>query len=170
MQIPNVKYLQTETGQYACFYQENHTIFCRISTKSGWSAPTSVATHVLPLFSLCQYDRHTYLLYTTEAGELILCASGDLSHWEPRTLYQNAGTGSVKYFMIPQKDTFHVVYHVPTEQGGIHSLMYSSFRQGQWQTPYCIDRFLPLPQEIFRARRLGNEHIILYYRSGRNTI
>ncbi len=170
MQIPNVKYLQTETGQYACFYQENRTIFYRTSTETGWSTPISAATHVLPMFSLCQYDRHTYLLYTTEAGELVLSASADLSHWTPRTLYHNAGTSPVKYFMIPQKDAFHVIYHTPAEQNGVQNLMYSVFRQGQWQTPYCIDCFLPLQQEIFRARRLGNDHIILYYRSGRNTI
>lgn len=50
------------------------------------------------------------------------------------------------------------------------SLVYSVFRNGQWEKPYQIDRFLSLKQTPFLARRLSDAHIILYYRTGRNVL
>ncbi|MDO4530711.1 MAG: hypothetical protein Q4C06_01910 [Bacillota bacterium] len=48
--------------------------------------------------------------------------------------------------------------------------MYSVFRNGKWDTPYQIDRFLPMPGTPFLARRLSRAHIILYYRTGRTVL
>lgn len=79
-------------------------------------------------------------------------------------------TGRTKFFLLPSETAFHVVYHLPTESTGIDSLVYTSFQDGQWEKPYQIDRFLPMGRVPFFARRLSREHIILYYRTGKNVL
>ena len=74
------------------------------------------------------------------------------------------------FSLLPTKEAFHIIYHLPTEATGVDSLVYSVFRNGQWEKPYQIDRFLPLKQTPFLARRLSDAHIILYYRTGRNVL
>ncbi|MBR6542607.1 MAG: hypothetical protein IKT73_05315, partial [Anaerotignum sp.] len=65
---------------------------------------------------------------------------------------------------------FHMIWHIPTESTHTDALVYSAFREGKWEKPYQIDRFLPMQKVPFFARRLSQEHIILYYRTGRNII
>ena len=79
-------------------------------------------------------------------------------------------TEHTKFFLLPTQEAFHIIYHLPTEATGIDSLVYSVFRNGQWEKPYQIDRFMPMKQTPFLARRLGDAHIILYYRTGRNIL
>lgn len=171
MQNPNVKYLKTPQGDIAVFSLEHHRLWCRRQTTDGRYTPFCIAEGV-SAFALCQYDSYTYLLYPTTDGRLILSASADLMQWEPRPLWQ---AGDKRWqntycFMAPQKDAFHLFYAVSQPQSGNGIIEYSLFQKGQWQAPYQIDHFLPLPGAPFLGRRLGENHLILYYRSHRSTI
>ncbi len=171
MQNPHVKYLKTKKGYYYLFYYEHGNIFCRSYTTDGWAAPQKIAEKTAPVFSLCQYDDTAYLLYSGGEGQLYLASSQDLSKWEHRPMMNGThNTGNTKFFLLPAEDAFHVIYHLPTEATGIDSLVYTSFREGQWEKPYQIDRFLPFGKTPFFARRLSREHIILYYRTGKNVL
>lgn len=169
MQTPYLKFLHTQKGSRAVFHQENGRIFCRVLSGSA-AAPILIAENTLPRFSLCCYRDHTYLLYTTQQGEVILSASPDLYRWEPRLLFHQENRHPVTYFMVPQPDALHLIYHQPMGNNGIHALMYTVYRQGQCQKPYCIDHFLPSPPAGFQAKRLSENHLILYYRSAKTTL
>ncbi|MGN0136571.1 hypothetical protein [Anaerotignum sp.] len=171
MQNPHVKYLKTKKGYFYLFYYEQGSIFCRSFSYDGWTVPQKIAERVTPAFSLCQYEDTVYLLYAAGDGQLSLASSSDFSQWEHRPImlgHQN--TGNTKYFLLPSEDAFHIIYHLPTESTNIDSLVYSTFRNGQWGKPYQIDRFMPMQKTPFLARRLSKEHIILYYRTGRNVL
>ena len=170
MQTPYLKFLQTKKGLRAVFQQENGRLLCRIFQGQTTDVPILIAENTLPYFSLCSYREYTYLLYTSAQGEVILSASKDLYRWEPRTLFRQERPAPTYYFMAPQQDALHLIYHQPMGNTGLHSLMYTVFQQGQCQKPYCIDHFLPSPPEIFRAKRLGENHLILYYRSAKTTL
>ena len=75
-----------------------------------------------------------------------------------------------RFFLLPTENAFHMIWHMPTESTHTDALVYSAFREGKWEKPYQIDRFLPMQKVPFFARRLSQEHIILYYRTGRNII
>ncbi|MBM6830165.1 hypothetical protein H9X85_11290 [Anaerotignum lactatifermentans] len=169
MQTPYLKFLHTPKGSDAVFYQEKDRIFCRILHGQA-AAPLLLAEHTLPRFSLCRYRDYTYLLYTTQQGEVTLSASPDLYRWEPRVLFRQESRQPISYFMVPQQDALHLIYHQPIGNTGIHGLMYTVYRQGQCQKPYCIDHFLPSPSIIFQAKRLSENHLILYYRSAKTTL
>ena len=163
MQNPNVKYLKTPQGDIAVFSLEHNRLWCRRQTADGRYTPFCIAEGVSAFF-LCQYESYTYLLYPTTDGRLILSASSDLMQWEPRPLWQ---AGDKRWqntycFMAPQKDAFHLFYGVSQPQSGNHILEYALFQKGQWQPPYQIDHFLPLPGAPFLGRRLGENHVILY--------
>ncbi|MBR4016031.1 MAG: hypothetical protein IKI88_07540 [Anaerotignum sp.] len=171
MQNPHVKYLKTKNGYFYLFYYEQGNIFCRCYAANGWTAPQRIAEKTFPVFSLCQYQDTVYLLYSGDGGQLYLASSVDFSQWEHRPMMTGTHhTGQTKFFILPTEDAFHVVYHLPTESTGVDSLVYTSFREGQWEKPYQIDRFLPMHQTPFFARRLSREHVIFYYRTGRNVI
>lgn len=167
MQTPFTKFLQTKSGVCAVFQQENGNIFCRILQGNEPGNSILLAEKTRPYFSLCRYQDYTYLLFVTQNGELTLSASADLCHWEPRILQQQSSLGTGNYFMIPQQDAFHLIYHKPIYPNGIHALLYAVFRQGTWQKPYCLDHFLPMPNIAFQAKRLKENHVILYYPSGK---
>lgn len=171
MQNPNVKYLKTPQGDIAVFSLEHNRLWCRRQTSDGRYTPFCIAEGV-SAFSLCQYESYTYLLYPTTDGRLILSASSDLMQWEPRPLWQASDKRwqNTYCFMAPQKDAFHLFYGVSQPQSGNHVLEYALFQKGQWQPPYQIDHFLPLPGAPFLGRRLGENHVILYYRSHHSTI
>ena len=100
-----------------------------------------------------------------------MATSQDLSNWKHRTMMEESRSKTnTKFFLLPTENTFHVIYHLPTETTGIDALYHTVFRKGQWEKPYQIDRFIPMPQTPFLARRLSREHIILYYRTGRNVL
>lgn len=171
MQNPHVKYLKTKNGFFYLFYAEQGNIFCRSFSHDGWTVPQKIAERTAPVFSLCQYEDVTYLLYSSGEGQLFLASSGDLSHWEHRPMMSGTqNTERTKFFLLPDRDAFHIIYHLPTESTGVDSLVYSVFREGKWEKPYQIDRFLPMQKTPFLARRLSREHIILYYRTGRNVL
>lgn len=171
MQNPHVKYLKTKNGTFYLFYAEQGNIFCRSFSHDGWTVPQKIAERTTPIFSLCQYEDMTYLLYSSGEGQLFLASSADLSHWEHRPMMSGAqNTERTKFFLLPDRDAFHVIYHLPTESTGVDSLVYSVFREGQWEKPYQIDRFLPMQKTPFLARRLSREHIILYYRTRKNVL
>lgn len=171
MQNPHVKYLKTKKGYFYLFYSEHGNIFSRGYTAEGWTAPQKIAEKTAPVFSLCQYGDLVYLLYSSGEGQLFLASSKDCSQWEHRPMMSGSHqTGRTKFFLLPSETAFHVVYHLPTESTGVDSLVYTSFQDGQWEKPYQIDRFLPMGRTPFFARRLSREHIILYYRTGKNVL
>ncbi len=171
MQNPRIKYLKTATGYFAVFYMEQNRIYCRRETMEGWDAPKCIAEGVAA-FSLCTYEGYTYLLYPTTDGRLLLSASADLLRWNIRTLWNEGGRQWQQdgCFMIPKKDMLHVIYPQKDEINGTAALQYAVFHEGKWQMPYRMDGILTLPGTPFLAKRLGENHIILYYRSQRNTI
>lgn len=172
MQNPHVKYLKTKNGYFYLFYVEQGSLFCRGCTAEGWHAPQRIAEKATPFFSLCQYKDTVHLLYSVGEGQLFLASSADLANWEHRPM-AGLPTGSganTKFFLLPTPEAFHAVYHQPTESTGIDALVYTAFRNGQWEKPYQIDRFMPMPKTPFLARQLNRAHIILYYRTGRNVL
>jgi len=170
MQNPHVKYLKTKNA-FHIFYYEQGSILCRHFASEAWTAPQKVAEKTAPVFSLCQYNDKTHLLYSNIDGQLFLASSADFSKWEHRSMAEELhSTGNTKFFLLQTEDTFHLIYHQPTETTGIDALLYTCFRKGKWEKPYQIDRFLPLQKMPFFARRLSKEHIILYYRTGRNVL
>lgn len=170
MQNPHVKYLKTKNA-FHLFYYEQGSILCRHYAAEGWTAPQKIAEKTAPIFSLCQYDEKAHLLYSNIDGQLFMASSADFAQWEHHPMAEELNTGvNTKFFLLPTEDTFHIIYHKPTESTGIDSLVYTALRNGHWEKPYQIDRFMPLQRTPFLARRLSKEHIILYYRTGRNVL
>jgi len=170
MQNPHVKYLKTKNTFYL-FYYEHGSILCRHYAEEKWTAPQKIAEKTAPHFSLCQYNEKAHLLYSNIEGQLFMASSADFTQWEHTPMTEEWKTGShTKFFLLPADDAFHLIWHRPTESTGIDSLVYTVFRNGRWEKPYQIDRFIPMPKTPFLARRLNKEHIILYYRTGRNVI
>ncbi len=171
MQNPYVKYCKT-AQTFALFYMQNNSIYCRTQTLDGWCTPYCVAEGVTS-FSVCYYDAYIYLLYPTTDGRLILSASMDFIQWQECPLWQSTNNQrwqNTDFFIIPKKDTFHVIYAKTKDINGISILHHTNFQKGQWQSPYQIDHFLPMAGTPFQARRLQENHIILYYRQQRNII
>lgn len=169
MQNPNVKYLKMPNGYFCLFYHENNTLLLRTHTNAGWSSPQTLAERTTPTFSICHFKDVCHVLYSTMEGNLFMASSRDFTNWDHRPMMGGApSSGKTKFFMIPNEETFHVIYHLPTESTGVDSLVYTAFRNGQWEKPYQIDRFMPFGKTIFLARRISKEHIILYYRTSRN--
>ena len=170
MQNPHVKYLKTKNA-FSLFYYEHGSILCRHYMEEKWSSPQKVAEKTAPVFSLCQYKEKAHLLYSNIEGQLFLASSDDLHHWEHRSMTEELyASTNAKFFLLPSDGTFHMIYHQPTETTGIDALVYTSWKNGKWEKPYQIDRFLPMSKTPFLARRLSREHIILYYRTGRNVL
>ena len=136
MQNPHVKYLKTQKGHLYLFYYEQGNIFCRSYTANGWSIPQRIAEKTAPLFSLCEYENTAYLLYSAAEGHLFLATSQDLSQWEHRPLLDGIRSNErTKFFLLPTEDSFHLIYHLPTEATGIDSLVYffiSFFTSKNW--------------------------------------
>ena len=170
MQNPHVKYLKTKNAFYL-FYYEQGSILCRYYATEGWTLPQKIAEKTAPIFSLCQYREKTHLLYTNVNGQLFMASTDDFSQWDHHSMAEELkSSGNTKFFLLPTEDTFHLIYHQPTESTGIDALVYTSFQNGKWEKPYQIDRFMPMQKTPFLSRRLSKEHIILYYRTGRNII
>lgn len=170
MQNPNVKYLKMPNGYFCLFYRQSNILFFRSNTSTGWSTPQILAERIGSTYSVCQYGEVCYVLYTTAGGTLNIASSKDFVNWEHEPLNGMTITSSnPKFFIVPTENTLHIIYHLPTEAKGIDSLVYCAFRNGRWETPSQIDRFIPFGRTIFLARRLSKEHIILYYRTARNT-
>lgn len=170
MQNPHVKYLKTKNTFYL-FYYEQGSILCRHYAAEGWTTPRKIAEKTAPIFSLCQYRDKAHLLYSNIDGQLFMASSADLSQWEHHPMAKELkSTGNTKFFLLPTDDAFHLIYHQPTESTGIDAFVYTAFRNGKWEKPYQIDRFMPMQKTPFLARRLSKEHIILYYRTGRNIV
>ncbi|WP_317856231.1 hypothetical protein [Chakrabartyella piscis] len=170
MQNPQIKYVRGSNGLLFIFYLENQSIYMELCYGKQPIPRQMVGENVVQLFSLCQYQDMVYLLYATNEGTLILASSKDFTNWKYRVIMEEVPHGGrTKFFMVPMEDAFHIVYHMPTESTGVHSLVYTVFRGGEWEKPYQIDRFLYGEQVPFFARRLGREHIVLYYRTARTT-
>ncbi len=170
MQNPQIKYVRGNNGLLFVFYLENQTIYMELCHGKQPIPRKAVGENVAQMFSLCQYQEMVYLLFATNDGSLMLASTKDFSNWKHRVIMEDVPYGGrTKFFMIPMEDAFHVVYHMPTESTGVHSLVYTVFREGVWEKPYQIDRFLYGEQVPFFARRLSREHIVLYYRTARNT-
>lgn len=170
MQNPNVKYLKMPSGFFCLFYRQSNILFFRTNTSTGWSTPQILAERIGSTFSVCQYGEVCYVLYTTAGGTLNIASSKDFVNWEHEPLNGiTISSSNPKFFIVPTENTLHIIYHLPTEAKGIDSLVYCAFRNGRWETPSQIDRFIPFGRTIFLARRLSKEHIILYYRTARNT-
>lgn len=170
MQNPHVKYLK-QKNSFHLFYYEHGNILCRHYTAEVWSAPQKIAEKAAPVFSLCQYQETAHLLYSNREGQLFLASSANLTQWEHHSMAEEVrAANNAKFFLLPTENTLHLIYHRPTESTGIDALLYTSLRNGKWEKPYQIDRFLPMPKTSFLARRLSSEHIILYYRTARNVI
>ena len=170
MQNPHVKYLKTKNG-FHLFYYEHGSILCRHFAEEIWSKAEKITESASPIFSLCQYREKAHLLYSNADGQLFIASSNDLNQWEHSPITADIkNSGNTKFFLLPSEDAFHLIYHQPTESTGIDALVYTVFRNGKWEKPYQIDRFLPMQKTPFLARRLQKNHIILYYRTGRNVL
>ena len=170
MQNPHVKYLKTKNA-FFLFYYEQGSILCRHYAGENWTAPQKIAEKTAPVFSLCQYEEKAHLLYSNIDGQLFMATSTDLTQWEHLPMAEKLrANGNTKFFLLPSDNTFHLIYHQPTESTGVDSLLYTAFREGKWETPYQIDRFMPMQKTPFLSRRLSKDHIILYYRTGRNIL
>ena len=170
MQNPHVKYLKTKNA-FSLFYYEQGSILCRHHTAEGWTSPKKIAERTAPIFSLCQYKEKAHLLYSNIDGQLYVASSADLDQWEHSPMSEELrSNGNTKFFLLPTENAFHLIYHQPTESTGVDALLYTVFRNGKWEKPYQIDRFLPMQKIPFLARRLSKEHLILYYRTGRNVL
>jgi len=170
MQNPNVKYLKMPNGYFCLFYRQSNILFFQSNTSTGWSTPQILAERIGSTFSVCQFGEVCYVLYTTIGGTLNIASSKDFVNWEHEPLNgMTINSSNLKFFIVPTENALHIIYHLPTEAKGIDSLVYCSFRNGRWETPTQIDRFIPFGKTIFLARRLSKEHIILYYRTARNT-
>ena len=75
MQNPHVKYLKTKKGIFYLFYYEQGNILCRHYAESGWTLPQKIAEKAAPIFSLCQYEDMSYLLYSNHIGQLYMASS-----------------------------------------------------------------------------------------------
>lgn len=151
------------------FYYENSNLLVRTYLNAGWSGPQILAEHTTSTFSICHFNETCYVLYSTMEGNLFMASTKDFENWDHRPMMGGApNSGKTKFFMIPNEDTFHVIYHLPTESTSMDYLVYTAFRNGQWEKPYQIDRFIPFGKSVFFARRLSKDHIIVYYRTSRN--
>lgn len=171
MQSTNIKYLMTKKLDLFLFFHEGSTLFYKIQTPSGWSQPQVLAEHTGSAFSVSHFDSIIYVLYSTIEGNLVLAKTTDMSYWEKKQLISDKqNLSQTKIFFLPEQTEFHMVYHLPTETTGVHWLVYAAYKDGKWEKPYRIDRFLPFPGEPFFVGRITRNHIILYYRSARNVI
>lgn len=170
MQNPNVKYLKMPNGNFYLFYHENNTLFLQVYAGATQTQPVALANRAAPCFSVCRYAEICYVLYSTLEGNLFIASSSGHTGWDHRPVMLEAShAGKTKFFLLPTEDSFHMIYHQPTESTGIDSLVYTAFKNGQWEKPYQIDRFMPFGKTPYLARRLSRDHIILYYRTGRAT-
>ena len=171
MQSPNIKYFQGRNQDLYLFFHEASTLYYKILTPGGWSQPQILAERTGPMFSVAYYDNETYVLYSTLNGVLMLAKTSDFNRWEQRQLMaEKKDLSRTKFLMSPDQNAFHMIYHLPTENTGVHSLIYASFRNGQWENSYQVDRFLPFSGEPYLTGRVNHNHIILYYRTARNVI
>lgn len=170
MQNPHVKYLKTKNAFYL-FYYEQGNIYCRHYAEEKWMPPYPIAERTAPVFSLCQYKEIAHLLYANNDGQLFMASSMDLKQWKHLPVAEEIQTkGNTHFFLLPTENAIHLIYHQPTESTGIDILVYNVYQNGKWEKPYQIDRFMPMQQVPFLARRLSKEHIILYYRTGKNVL
>lgn len=171
MQNPNVKYLKMPNGYFCLFYRENNILFLRTNTSTDWSSPQILAERTGTTFSICQFGEVCYVLYSSMEGNLYIASSIDFVNWEHKPLMgiTTNYSSKPKFFMVPTEDALHMIYHLPTETKGIESLVYTALRNGRWEPPTQIDRFIPFGRTAFFARRLSKDHIILYYRISRNS-
>ena len=106
MQNPYVKYLKTKNGYFYLFYYEHGNIFCRSFSHDGWTVPQKIAEKASPVFSVCQYEAITYLLYSGGEGQLYLASSADFASWEhlphrPHKVFPSAKQGGLPYYLPP---------------------------------------------------------------------
>ncbi len=171
MQIPYVKYLKTKNQDTLLVYFERNTLFFKIGTQSGWSHPQIIADQVNPSFALSQYNDEIFILYSTRLGELYIIRTKDFVQWDRKQIsIEKRDLSQTKFFMIPDQNLLHLFYHLPTETTGVHALIYTVFRNGKWEKPCQIDRFLPFGQTPFLTGKRHQKHILLYYRTARNII
>ena len=170
MQNPNVKYLKMSNGYFCVFYRENNALFFKTNMNNGWSSPQILAERMGSTFSICQHGQAYYVLYCSLEGNLYIITTQDFVNWEHKALPPNTSCANAsRFFLVPDEESLHLIYSLPTETRGVESLVYISYSNGQWEKPYPIDRFIPFGRTSFLARRLRKEHIILYYRTARST-
>ena len=102
MQNPYVKYLKTKNGYFYLFYYEHGNIFCRSFSHDGWTVPQKIAEKASPVFSVCQYEAITYLLYSGGEGQLYLASSADFASWEHRPLRNGTSPPTAQGFSFCQ--------------------------------------------------------------------
>lgn len=171
MQTAHVKYVKTKNQTLFLFYHENNTLYYKMISPNGNTHPQPLAENISPFFSVSDYENEVFVLYSSNNGDLTLAKTTDYIHWDKNQLMHNKKElCQTKFLMVPDQANFHIIYHLPTETTGIHSLVYASFQNGKWEQPYRIDRFLPFAQVPFFTGRINQHHIILYYRTARNVI
>ncbi len=171
MQIPYVKYLKTKNQDTLLVYFERNALFFKIGTNSGWSHAQMIADEVNPSFALSYYNGEAFLLYSTRLGELYIVRTSDFVKWDRKQIsIEKKDLSQTKFFMTTDQSALHLFYHLPTETAGVHALIYTVFRNGKWEKPCQIDRFLPFGQTPFLTGKRNPRHIMLYYRSARNVV
>ena len=166
MQIPYVKYLKTKNQDTLLVYFERNALFFKIGTNSGWSHAQMIADEVNPSFALSYYNGEAFLLYSTRLGELYIVRTSDFVKWDRKQIsIEKKDLSQTKFFMTTDQSALHLFYHLPTETAGVHALIYTVFRNGKWEKPCQIDRFLPFGQTPFLTGKRNPRHIMLYYRS-----
>ena len=171
MQIPYVKYLKTKNQDTLIVYFERNALFFKVGTNSGWSHSQMIADEVNPSFALSYYNGEVFLLYSTRLGELYIVKTADFIQWDRKQIsIEKKDLSQTKFFMTIDQSALHLFYHLPTETAGVHALIYTVFRNGKWEKPCQIDRFLPFGQTPFLTGKRNPRHIMLYYRTARNIV
>lgn len=171
MQSPHLKYFQGKNQDLYLFFHETGTLYYKALTLGGWSHTQILAEKTGPMFSIAYYENQVFVLYSSIDGMLMLAKTTDFNHWERRQLLpEKRDLSRTKFFMSPDQNAFHLIYHLPTENTGIHSLIYASFQNGEWTNSYQIDRFMPFVGESFLTGQVSRNHVIVYYRTARNVI
>ena len=171
MQIPYVKYLKTKNQDTLIVYFERNALFFKVGTNSGWSHSQMIADEVNPSFALSYYNGEVFLLYSTRLGELYIVKTADFIQWDRKQIsIEKKDLSQTKFFMTIDQSALHLFYHLPTETAGVHALIYTVFRNGKWEKPCQIDRFLPFGQTPFLTGKRNPRHIMLYYRTAINIV
>ena len=136
MQNPYVKYLKTKMATFIFFIMNTAIFSVAAFPMTAGQCRRKLRRKPLLFFSVCQYEAIIYLLYSGGEGQLYLASSADFANWEHRPLRNGTSpTDRTRFFLLPSKEAFHIIYHLPTEATGVDSLVYSVFRNGQWKNP-----------------------------------
>ncbi|MFI3175181.1 MAG: hypothetical protein R3Y53_08325 [Bacillota bacterium] len=172
MQNANIKYLRTDHGAFYVFYVEGDTLYyyeSQANSQQQHAVPFQVvANAIVGVFSLSHFHDTTYVTYYKNDGNLYVATTTNLVDWSHSLcLLRPQYFGQGKITLIPTDTTCYMLYHTPTETVGVDALFYTEYRDGVWQEGIFFERFIANPTLPYLCHRLGETHVILYYRTSK---